>query len=276
MRKLAGCNAIVTGASAGLGLQIARTLAAERLNLVLAARSADKLESLAAELASSGVRALPVPTDVTCTSELEHLVKQAREHFGTIDVLVNNAGVESFHEFHTLGLDRIKTTIDVNLTASLLLCRLVVPHMLQSGRGHIVNISSTAGKHGPACGAAYGASKAGLIAFTESLRSEYRGTGVSASVICPGFAHDGGMYERMKHQTGRTAPWLLGSTTSQAVARAVVRAIQHNIPELIVNRPPVRPMTVLLELVPRLGERIVHQVSIRFFRSLASARRGKD
>jgi short-subunit dehydrogenase len=275
MRKLAGCNAIVTGASAGIGLHVARALAAEGVNLALAARSGDKLESLAAELSSCGVRAVAIPTDVARTQDLEHLVGQAGEYFGTIDILVNNAGIESFHEFHTLSLDRIRATIEVNLTAALMLCRLVLPRMLETRRGHIVNMSSTAGKHGPAYGGAYGASKAGLIALTQSLRSEYRGTGISASVVCPGFTEGGGMYEHLKQLTGHATPWLLGSATSHAVARAVLRAIQQDVPELIVNRPPIRPLTILLEAFPRLGERIVRKVSNRFLKRIALARRAE-
>ena len=276
MLDLTGRTAIITGASEGIGRELTRALGAQGMQLALAARSAERLAMAAAELESAGVRALAIPTDVTRLDDLQRLVQQTRERWGGIDVLVNSAGIESYHHFQTLPLDRIQATIDVNLTAALLLCRLVLPVMLQGGRGHIVNMSSTAGKRGPAYGAAYGASKAGLIALTQSLRSEYHGSGVSASVICPGFADDGGMYERIKQQAGRESPRLMGSTNSRAIARAVVQAIQRDLPELLVNRPPLRPFTVLAEMFPRWGEKLMRRASIRFLRRIAESRASAD
>lgn len=269
MKRLAGRTAIVTGASAGIGLHIARALAAERMNLVLAARSADKLEALTVELRRAGVQVVAVPTDVTVHEQRERLVETALRQFGQIDVLVNNAGVELFRPYETAGIAEIERTIQTNVTGALVLTRLVLPHMLRSGRGHIVNMSSTAGKHGPAFGAAYGASKAALIAFTQSLRGECYGTGISASVICPGFTDDGGIYERMKQTLGRGTPPQMGGTTGTAVARAVVRAIRTDAPEVILNVPPMRPVFVLAALFPRLGEWVVRRGSHRFLRRIA-------
>ena len=271
MKSLAGRTALITGASAGIGLHIARALAAERMNVVLAARSAEKLEQLAAELRPGGTAVLPVPTDVTVSGDRERLVSSAIREFGRIDVLINNAGVDLFRRSHLLEPAEIEHTIQTNVTAALILTRLVLPHMFQCGRGHIVNMSSTAGKHGPAFGAVYGASKAALIAFTQSLRGEYRGTGLSASVICPGFTNDGGIYERMKQTLGRGTPLLMGRTSSEAVARAVVRAIKRDSPEALVNIPPMRPVFVLAELFPRLGEWIVRQGTHRFLRRVAQS-----
>ena len=271
MKSLAGRTALITGASAGIGLHIARALAAERMNLVLAARSADKLEQLAAELRPGGTAVLPVPTDVTVSGNRERLVSSAIREFGRIDVLINNAGVDLFRRSHLLEPAEIEQTIQTNVTAALILTRLVLPHMLDCGRGHIVNMSSTAGKHGPAFGAVYGASKAALIAFTQSLRGEYRGTGISASAICPGFTDDGGIYERMKQALGRGTPPMMGRTSGAAVGRAVVRAIRRDSPEVIVNVPPMRPMFVLAELFPRLGGWLVRQGTHRFLRRVAHA-----
>jgi len=273
MRDLAGRTAIVTGASAGIGSHIARALANEQVNVVLAARSTEKLETLAKELASADGRAIAVPTDVTRVADLQELVARAAAEFGSIDVLVNNAGIETFSHYHELDIADIQQTIEVNVTSALVLTRLVLPHMLAARLGHIVNISSTAGKVGPPFGAAYAASKAALIAFTRSLRSEYRSQGVSASVICPGFTHDGGMYERIKSEVGRETPWLVGSTSTKAVTKAVLRAIKRDKPELIVNDPPLRPLTILMEMIPSLGEWIAAKASTPYLRSLASRRR---
>ncbi|HXY33636.1 MAG TPA: SDR family oxidoreductase, partial [Planctomycetaceae bacterium] len=232
---LRGSTALVTGASAGIGLAVARRLAQSGANLMLAARRAELLEEAAASLRSSGVKAIAVPTDVSRLDALESLVDRAIQEFGTIDVLVNNAGVEAFCHYEELPPNRIAETISVNLTSALLLSRLVIPHMLRAGRGHIVNMASTAGKFGIPYGAAYGTTKAGLINFTHALRAEYRGRGLSASAICPGFTDEGGIYDRMRQQSGRGSPFVIGSTTVDRVAEAVVRAIERDKAELIVN-----------------------------------------
>ena len=272
MKELQGRTALITGASRGIGLYVAKTLAKEGMNIVLAARSSQLLEELAVELRQLGVRALAVETDVADESQLHRLVDAALAEFGSIDVLVNNAGIEAFRPFHLIEPADVTQTIQVNLTATLILTRLVLPHMLQAGRGHIVNMASTAGKYGPAFGAAYGATKAGMIAFTQSLRGELYKTGISASAICPGFATEGGVYEVIKERTGRGTPWYLGSTSAEAVSRAVVRSIRHDRPEAIINFPALRPVFVLCQAFPRIGEWIV-RVTTRRFLKLAATRK---
>ena len=253
MRALAGRTALITGASRGLGVYIARVLAAEKMNLVLAARSREMLEMVAAELRDDGVRTLAVPCDVTEQSALEGLVTAAHDEFGDIDVLVNNAGTLVLFPFHRLGIADMERAIRLNLTSAMILTRLVLPGMLERGRGHVVNMSSIAGKWGPPCDPVYGATKAGLIRFTESLRTEYYGTGVSASVICPGYVEEAGMYHDGREATGTEAPACVGRTWPRNVARAVVRAIRRDHPEIIVNTPPARLLTVLSAISPTFG-----------------------
>ncbi len=181
--SLSGRNAIITGASSGIGLAIAKRLAREGVNIVAAARSPEPLDVAASEFRALGVKAVAVPTDVADNSQLERLVETALRELGSIDILVNNAGIETYRDFHQLSLDEIEQTISVNLTAAIKLTRLVIPHMLQQRSGHVINMSSTAGKLGPPFGAAYGASKAGLINLAQSIRTEYHGSGVMASVM---------------------------------------------------------------------------------------------
>jgi len=159
---------LVTGASAGLGLAICRQLAPQKPRLILAARSPQRLQAAAAELQATGCSVLAVPTDVAVPAELQRLVAAALAQFGRIDVLINNAGIECFSEFDALTEAEIEQTIATNLTGAILLTRLVVPGMKSQRFGRIINMASTAGKHGPAYGAVYGATKAGLIAFTQS------------------------------------------------------------------------------------------------------------
>lgn len=269
MKELRGRTALITGASRGIGLVVAKALAREGMNIALAARTTEPLEKLAGELRELGVKAVAFPVDVSDSAQLIKLVEATIGEFGSIDVLVNNAGIEAFRPYHLLDPADIVQTIQVNLTATLLLSRYVLPHMLKEGRGHIVNMASTAGKYGPAFGAAYGASKAGMIAFTQSLRGELHKTGVSASVICPGFATEGGVYEVIRQRTGQGTPWYLGSTSAEAVARAVVKAIRNDRPELIVNFPALRPVFVLCQAFPKLGEWIVRATTCRFLKRAA-------
>jgi len=269
--ELRGCTALVTGASMGIGLHVARRLALVGANVVLAARHAERLEAAAQTLGALGVRSLAVPTDVSRPADLEKLVDTALREFGSIDVLVNNAGVEAFCHYEDLSLERIAMTIQTNLTSALQLTRLVLPHMLMARRGHIVNMSSTAGKQGPAFGAAYGTTKAGLINFTQAIRAEYRGRGISASVICPGFTDEGGIYDRMKAQTGRRSPPLVGSTTVDRVADAVLRAIEKDRAEILVNWPPMRPMMAFVQMFPGLGGSVARAITIRFLKRVAES-----
>lgn len=270
MKHLKDRTAIITGASAGIGVHVARALARQGMNLALAARRPDELEKVAAEMRTLGVKAVAIPTDVSDESQLQNLVERTIKEFGSIDVLINNAGVEAFRRFDEIPLSDIRRTIDVNLTATLLLTRLVLPYMKKAGRGHIVNMASIAGKQGPAFAAVYGASKAGQIAFTQSLRSEYHGTGISASAICPGFASDGGIYEELRQRSGKSVPWYVGGTTSEAVARAVVKAIRSNRADLIVNRPTLRGLFTLCSLFPRVGESIFRLASRKYLERVAS------
>ncbi len=263
---------VITGASAGIGREIACRLAREKPALVIAARSEDKLRQLSEELAASGCRVLVVRADVSDPNDLSDLVDATMAEFGRIDVLVNNAGVECFDYFERLETDDIIQTIETNLTSAVLLTRFVVPHMLQQKSGAIINMASTAGKHCPAYESVYGATKAGLIAFTQGIRGEYLDHGITATAICPGFTRSGGIYDRMVAASGRKASGALGSTTAKAVAEAVLKAIRSGQPEQIVNWPPVRPAFILREMFPRLGEMLVTAVSKKFVKRAVDAK----
>lgn len=210
MRSLTNRVCILTGASGGIGAVVARRLAAAGVQLALVARSADRLAVLARELSDQQTTAWVFPADVTDRQSLEALVEGVMSTTGRIDLLINNAGVETFQHFHETPLDDIEQVVAVNLTAPLMLSRLVIPRMLAGDGGHIVNMSSIVGMVGTSYSAVYGATKAALVNATTSLRAEYRARGVSASVILPGFVH-GGMHELHKQQAG-AAPVMVGST----------------------------------------------------------------
>ena len=261
MRALAGRTAILTGASRGIGPVIAHALAHAGLHLVLAARSAGALEQVRDAIRARGGVAVAVPTDVTADAGRRALVEAATATCGSIDVLVNNAGIEYGVPFHTLTPDEIETMVRTNLTAGMLLTSLVLPGMLARRRGQIVQLASLAGKQGAAHAEVYAATKAGQIAFTQSLRASYRGSGVSASVITPGFV-EAGMYTDALMVTGERAPALLGTVPPERVAQAVVQAIRTDAPELIVTARPIRPLLVLAAVAPRLAERSLDLVGV--------------
>ena len=209
MHDLQDKTAIVTGASRGIGPYIAQALAKEHMKLILAARSVPELEEVAERLRQERHQVLAVPTDVTDPVALEALVEAARHEFGTVDVLVNNAGGMTLNAYHRLSWEEVYNTLQVNLTAPMRLTHLVLPGMLAQGRGHIVNISSLAARNAVAFQEqeTYCTSKAGLWGFTVALRASYRGSGVSASVICPGFIKGVGMFQRVQDATGIKTPF---------------------------------------------------------------------
>ena len=254
MESLVGRTALVTGASRGLGRFIARALAAEGMSLGLAARSEEGLRETAVGVEELGARAVVLACDLSDPEQVEALARRAGQELRGVDVLLNNAGVTETSPFHGRDPGAIAGAVEVNLLAPMLLARHLLPEMVERGRGHVVNVASLAGKAGPPYEAVYGATKAGLIGFTQSLRREYYGTGVSASVVCPGYVAGAGMYADALEATGVAAGRQLGTTTPEEVAEAVIRSVREDMPEVLVNPVPVRPLLVLTEAFPRLGE----------------------
>ncbi len=222
MKNFSGSNAILTGASKGLGVHIARALAKEGVNLVLTARSAEALEQVRDEMLSYDVKAEVIPAALTETDQFDSLTAEAEQKLGPIDILVNNAGIEISKPYEEFSPDDIQMMVTLNLTVPMLLTRSLLPGMLERNRGHIVNISSLAGKTGFPTQTPYAASKAGLIMFTHSLRVELADTQLGASVVCPGFVSDDGTYARVEERAG-PAPKILKPTTPEKVAAGVVQ-----------------------------------------------------
>jgi len=259
MDDLRGATAIVTGASRGIGVYIARALAAEGVNLALAARSVDELEQVRAEMERLGVRAIAIECDVAKASDRAELIRRTEAEFGSIDILVNNAGIERVARFDQARESDIVDTLAINLEAPMLLTRAIVPGMLARNRGHVVNIASGAGKVGVAYGSSYCASKHGLVGFTNALRSEYRGRPVGFSVVCPGFVTDAGMYDRWD-KNGIRAPRIAGTSKPDKVASVTVQCIKRNRAEVTVNTPPVRPLIVIANIAPSIVPWLLHRL----------------
>ena len=235
MTRIQGSVALVTGASYGLGAMISRELAARGARVALLARSRDALDALAAELRAMGATVAVVAADLGERDAPERVVEAVTRELGPIDILINNAGIEHtlpYQNYEPSELDRI---LDVNLRTPLHLVRLVLPGMLERKHGHVVNMASLAGIAAPAFHETYSATKAALIAFSNSLRASVRGSGVGVSVIAPGFVSEAGMHERMKNRTGLKTPALAGAVTAEKVVRAVMRAIDRDVSEILVT-----------------------------------------
>ena len=275
MRELKGRNALVTGGSGGIGVYIARALAREGMNVVVSGRREDALASVVGELRGLGVQAEAVPADLQVREQVDSLIDRTSSALGPVDVLVNNAGIETAGSFVQLTPDELASMVDVNLTAPMLLARAAVPGMLERGRGHVVFISSVAGKVGPAYQAPYAATKAGLVGLTQSLRGEYFDAPVGFSVICPGFVAGDGMYERMT-EGGVRSNRVMGYTTIEKVAAQVVRAVRNDRPEVIESGGPLRPMLALGQLFPRTAERTMRRIGATEIFRRAAALNGRE
>jgi short-subunit dehydrogenase len=216
-----------------------------------------------------------IPTDLTVASQRRALLEQAESDVGPIDILVNNAGIEAFGKSSELTDESIEQAVLVNLTAALLLTRAVLPGMLSRGRGHVVNIASGLGKMAMPFAVSYSATKHGLVGATHALRAEHRGSGVGFSVICPGFVRDDGMYA-VHEAGGAVAPRMAGRATPEKVANAVVRAITHDRPEIMVNSAPMRPLVLLMTAFPSLHAPLVKSLGLRRWGERAAAQQGLD
>ncbi len=258
MKDIKGKTALVTGGSRGLGPYIAESLAKEGVNVALAARSKDALHAVAEKLTRFNIKAEACPADVTDMDSLVRLVEDVKKKFGRIDILVNNAGIEWVSRYVDLSPEFIETMIQTNMIAPMLMARLVLPGMIERDNGHIVTMSSLGGKKGSPYSATYAGTKAGLIQWTGGLRAELHGTGVGASVICPGFVAKSGMFAVYN----KKAPKITGETTPDKVAASVIKAIKKDVGEIIVNPGLIWPMMMADAIHPGIMRWVLRKFGV--------------
>ncbi|HEY0831342.1 MAG TPA: SDR family NAD(P)-dependent oxidoreductase [Candidatus Dormibacteraeota bacterium] len=245
-------TALITGTSRGIGPHIARAMARAGYKLVLTSRSGREVEALAEELKTSGAAAIAIPADITDAHDLDRLVRFAEAEFAQVDVLVNNAGGDPQREFDQMSWSDNVKIFTLNVLAPIELTHRLLPGMLDRGTGHVVNISSLAGRIGFPYTEAYAAAKDGLIGFTRVLRNDYRSRGVSASVIVLGAIRDAGQGQRTSDELGLGMP-RYSTAPAEAVGAAVVKAIAKDRAEIVVMPGPGRLMKSLMDLFPGFG-----------------------
>ncbi len=248
MKKLENRVALLTGASSGIGAVIAKSLSNEGVEIIGIARSEAGLKKTKMNIEANGGKFHSISFDVSDISNLSQLKIKVENLIGKIDILINNAGIEEYNYFHNYTLEYIQKITSVNFIAPMEITRQFLPELIQNS-GHIVNICSLAAKKGESFNATYSATKGGLALFTDALRQELHGSGVGVSAIFPGLVSDVGMYSDSQVK----APLILGTIPSKKVAKALVKAIKKNKPDVIVNSGPLRPLLAIDALFPNFG-----------------------
>lgn len=244
-------TALVTGASSGIGTELARELARRGQNVTLAARSAGALEDLAAELADTGVRADVLPIDLSDAAARAALPDRLAELDTEVSILVNNAGLSTMGPVHRGDVDAELNMIEVDVVAVADLCSRFLPGMVERRSGAVLNVASTAAFQPIPGQAGYAACKAFVLSYTRALGGELRGTGVSATALCPGPVETG--FGAVAGITQADAEASLPSfmwETAEAVARAGVDGLAAGRPMVIPGNVN-RAAAALTGLVPK-------------------------
>jgi 3-oxoacyl-[acyl-carrier protein] reductase len=187
MFRLDGKTALVTGASQGIGEAVARRLADQGARVVLAARNEERLRRLAAEIDAGGGCARPLVLDMTQPETFGERLKSLPEDYGTVDVLVNNAGITADNLLARMSLDDWERVLRTNLTGAFALTKEVIRGMMKKRWGRVISVSSVVGLMGNAGQANYAAAKAGIIGFSKSLARELGSRNITVNVVAPGY-----------------------------------------------------------------------------------------
>ena len=184
-------SALITGGSSGIGLAIARALGEDGYGVTIAARRPDKLTASADGLRADGIEAHEVAANLADEEEIKRVVSEHREHYGRLDVLVNNAGIGIGAPVADTETKKLDLQLDINLRAVYLVAREAIPMLKEAGAEHgkalIVNTASIAGKHGQGWLSAYSATKFGVVGLSQGMHKELADEGIQVTALCPGF-----------------------------------------------------------------------------------------
>jgi 3-oxoacyl-[acyl-carrier protein] reductase len=236
-KPLQGQSAVVTGAGRGIGAAIALRLAGMGAELIVCGRSLPLLEQTVKAIAAAGGKAIASKCDVTNLTSVESLAGEVKLKFGKVDILVNNAGVGAFSQpLHRMDPQEWDQVLNTNLRGVFYCIRAFAPMMIDASRGHIVNISSLAGKNPVPNAAAYAASKWGLNGLSYSVAEELRTHNIRVSVVCPGSVDT----DLSPHEGKNKDKMLKPEDVAHAVAAIVTQAPQSFMSEILL-RPTQKP-----------------------------------
>jgi short-subunit dehydrogenase len=258
---LRGRTAVITGASSGIGLACAETLAEAGANVVLGARRTDLLDAAVSRIRGRGGSADAVACDVTREQEVARLVDRAREAFGGLDILVCNAGFGYYGTVEETSPEIMRRMMDVNFMGTYYGARAALPIFRQQRRGHLILVSSIVGRRGIAQMSGYSATKAAQAGFAESLRSEFAGSGIHVSVVYP-ISTETEFREAMARDYGHHVSGLGPKQPVDTVARAILACVRRPRPEVYPHRLS-RGLAIINAVAPAFTDRLVRKYGRR-------------
>lgn len=245
----------ITGASSGIGRATALRLGRDGAAVVLCARRREGLEAVAEEIRRAGGQALAVVADVTRGEDMERLVHAAIDAFGTLDVMICNAGFGIYGAIDRIEPDQMRRLFDVNYMGTYYAARAALPRFRANGRGHLVIVSSIVGQRGVPYMGAYSATKFAQVGMAECLRAELAGTDIHVSLVYP-ISTETEFFEVMTKESGFTTASHGLKQSPEVVANAIARAIRRPVPEVYPYRP-AKLLTILNAVVPAFCDRLV-------------------
>lgn len=255
-----GRTVLITGASRGLGLVLARQLADQGARLALCARDAQSLQHAQAELAQRGADVLAIECDITQRDQVAPMVEQVRQRWGAVDVVINNAGVIQTGPMETMTLEDYDEAMKTHFYGPLYVIDAVLPHMRRRGAGRIVNISSIGGRVSVPHMLPYSASKFALVGYSLGLRAELAKDGIAVTTICPGLMRTGSPRNAMfKGQHRAEYAWFkisdslpIVSVNAERAAEQIIQACRYGESFLVIGAP-MKVAEKLYSLFPGLA-----------------------
>lgn len=272
-RSIAGSRILITGASQGIGRALAEAAASRGAKVLAAARSAELLTELAAQVRAKGGTLETVQADVTCPDDRQRMADAATRYFGGLDILVNNAGIGATGQFVEADPDRLRRIFEVNFFGTTETTRVLLPLLRKGTKPAIVNISSIAAKRGIPSRSEYSASKFAVQGFSEALRAELAKDDIDVLVVCPGLTQTN-FSQNMIEQKARVQMDHLRGMTAEEAAQHTLRAIERGKNEVVLTFQG-KLLAFVSRFFPRLADRIAAKRVRAVFRDEIEARRQK-
>jgi short-subunit dehydrogenase len=258
---LRGRTAVITGASSGIGLACAEQLARAGINVVLGARRTDLLEAAAARIRAAGGRAEAVTMDVTREEDVERLVARARDAFGGLDIMICNAGFGYYGTLEGTPGEVMRRMMEVNFMGTFFGARAALPVFRAQRHGHLILVSSIAGRRGVSQMSGYSATKAAQAVFAESLRTEFAGSAIHISTVFP-ISTETEFRLAMERDYGHSVAGLGPTQSMDHVARSILACLRRPRPEVYPHTLS-RALTILNAVAPAFTDRFVRRYGRR-------------